>query len=115
MPMRHPVVPARRELRPSSTSHRAHDFRSYGTFELPFGPGRWLGANSSGWFARLIERWDVGAIVNLTSGAPLYVIGGQTIYGLTTLVGGETASRINGQTVTGIGTPDIVGAFPRDG
>src|SRR5207247_2081830 len=96
-------------------THRAHDFRSYGTFELPFGPGRWLGANSSGWFARLVERWDVGAIVNLTSGAPLYVIGGQTIYGLTTLLGGETASRINAQTMTGIGTPDLVGAFPRDG
>src|SRR5438876_8853358 len=96
-------------------THRAHDFRSYGTFELPFGPGRWLGANSSGWLGRLIERWDVGAIVNLTSGAPLYVIGGQTIYGLTTLLGGETASRINAQTMTGIGTPDIVGAFPRDG
>jgi len=43
------------------------------------------------------------------------VIGEQTIYGLTTLVGGETASRMNGQTVTGIGTPDVVGEFPRDG
>ena len=96
-------------------THRAHDFRSYGSFELPFGPGKLLGANSSGWFARLIEGWDVGAIVNLTSGAPLLVIGGQTIYGLTTLVGGETASRINGQTVTGAGTPDVVGEFPRQG
>src|SRR5262249_46847015 len=28
-------------------THRAHDFRSYGTFQLPFGPGRWLGGNSS--------------------------------------------------------------------
>src|SRR5207245_1739408 len=96
-------------------THRAHDFRSYGTFELPFGPGRWLGANSSGWFARLIERWDVGAIVNLTSGAPIMVLGGQTISGLTTVVGGETASRANGQTITGVGIPDIVGAFPRGG
>src|SRR5207249_6472455 len=96
-------------------THRAHDFRSYGTFELPFGPGRLLGANSSGWFARLIEGWNVGAIVNLTSGAPILVLGGQTISGLTTLVGGETASRIGGQTITSAGTPDIVGAFPRDG
>ena len=96
-------------------THRAHDFRSYGTFALPFGPGRWLGTNTSGWFARLIERWDVGAIVNLTSGAPILVLGGQTISGLTTLVGGETASRIGGQTITSAGIPDIVGAFPRDG
>ena len=43
------------------------------------------------------------------------VIGGQTIYGLTTLVGGETASRTGGQTITGAGTPDIVGEFPRQG
>src|SRR6058998_533438 len=96
-------------------THRAHDFRSYGSFELPFGPGRWLGANTSGWFARLIEGWDVGTIVNLTSGAPLLVIGGQTIYGLTTVVGGETASRNGGQTITGAGNPDIVGEFPRNG
>ena len=25
--------------------HRTHDFRCYGTFELPFGPGKWLGDN----------------------------------------------------------------------
>ena len=77
------------------STHRAHDFRSYGTFQLPFGPGRLLGGNSSGWLARLIERWDFGAIVNLTSGAPLNIVGGNTIYAL--------------------GTPDIVGAFPREG
>src|SRR5437870_2099949 len=77
------------------STHRAHDFRSYGTFQLPFGPGRLIGGNSSGWLARLIERWDFGAIVNLTSGAPLNIVGGNTIYAL--------------------GTPDIVGAFPREG
>jgi hypothetical protein len=76
-------------------THRAHDFRSYGAFELPFGPGRLLAGHSSGWLARLIEHWDVGAIVNLTSGAPLNIVGGNTIYF--------------------IGTPDIVGVFPRDG
>jgi hypothetical protein len=96
-------------------THRTHDFRSYGSFQLPFGPGRLLGAHTSGWFARLIEGWDVGTIVNLTSGAPLLVVGGQTIYGLTTVVGGDTASRVNGATISGAGIPDIVGAFPRDG
>jgi hypothetical protein len=96
-------------------TNRIHDFRSYGTFELPFGPGRLLGANTSGWFARLIEHWDAGAIINLTSGAPVMVVGGQTIYGLTTAVGGTPPSRVDGQTVTGAGIPDIVGAFPRQG
>src|SRR5262249_17873080 len=76
-------------------THRAHDFRSYGAFELPFGPGKLLAGNSSGWLARLIEHWNVGAIVNLTSGAPLNIVGGNTIYFM--------------------GTPDIVGAFPREG
>ena len=96
-------------------TQRLHDFRSFGTFELPFGPGRLLGANTSGWFARLIEGWDAGAIINLTSGAPLLVPGGQTIYGLSTLVGGTPPSRVDGTTVTGAGAPDIVGVFPRQG
>jgi hypothetical protein len=75
------------------STHRAHAFRSYGTFELPFGPNRLLGGNSSGWMARLIEGWEVGAILNLTSGAPLTIGAVNTLYS-------------NGR-------PDIVGAFPR--
>jgi hypothetical protein len=72
-----------------------HDFRSYGSFELPFGPGKLLARNSAGWLARAIEGWQVGTILNLTSGAPLNVVGANTLYNL--------------------GTPDIVGAFPRTG
>jgi hypothetical protein len=76
-------------------SHRLHDFRSYGSFELPFGPGKIIGGGSSGWVARVIGGWQVGTILNLTSGAPLNVGGVTTLYNL--------------------GTPDIVGAFPREG
>jgi hypothetical protein len=76
-------------------NHRAHDLRSFGTFELPFGPGKLLGRDSSGWFARAIEGWKVGAIVNMTSGAPLLVVGRNTLYAA--------------------GTPDVVGDFPREG
>jgi hypothetical protein len=76
-------------------SNRSHDFRSFGTFELPFGPGRWLGGNSSGLLARLIEGWQIGTIFNMTSGAPLNVGGRNTLY----------AS----------GSPDIVGEFSRKG
>jgi hypothetical protein len=78
------------------TTHRLHDVRSFGSFELPFGPGKILGGNSSGWVARLIEGWQLGTIFNMNSGAPLDVGGGRTGY----------ASP---------GTPDITGAFPREG
>jgi hypothetical protein len=77
------------------SSHRTHDFRSFGTFDLPIGPNRMIGSNSSGWVARLIEGWKVGTILTMSSGAPLTVVGRNTLY----------------QT----GTPDIVGEFPRKG
>jgi hypothetical protein len=80
------------------SSHRAHDFRSYGTFELPFGPGKLVGGSVSNWIARIIEGWKVGTIFNLTSGAPMNIVGGNTLYGLGT--------QFNG-------TPDVVGDFPR--
>src|SRR5258706_15637817 len=73
--------------------HRVHDFRGYGTYELPFGPGRWLGSNSGGIVARLIEGWQFGTIFNATTGAPLNV---------------DARNTINRT-----GTPDLVGAFPR--
>jgi hypothetical protein len=77
------------------STHRTHEMRSYGTFDLPFGPGKLFAGNSSGWLARLIEGWRFGTIFNLSSGAPLNVAGQNTLY----------AS----------GTPNIVGVFPRQG
>jgi hypothetical protein len=77
------------------TNDRTHSFRSYGTFELPFGPNKWLGGGSSGLLARVIEGWQVGTILNLTSGAPLTIQSGTTLYAN--------------------GTPDIGGDFPRQG
>jgi hypothetical protein len=77
------------------TNNRAHSFRSYGTFELPFGPGKWIGGNTSGVLARLIEGWQLGSIVNLTSGAPMNISSGTTLYMS--------------------GTPDLAGDFPRSG
>jgi hypothetical protein len=77
------------------STDRTHDFRSYGTFELPFGPGRLLGGNSSGWLARALEGWKIGTILNMSSGAPLNIESRNTLYAA--------------------GTPDIVGEFPRQG
>jgi hypothetical protein len=75
--------------------HRLHDFRAYGTFQLPFGPGKLFAGNTGGWIARAIEGWQLGTIVNVSSGSPLSV------------------SAIN--TINRSGTPDLVGAFPREG
>src|SRR5262249_8168126 len=77
------------------STHRTHDFRAFGTYELPIGPGQMLLGNSSGWLARVVEGWKAGTILNMSSGAPLLVVGSNTLYNL--------------------GTPDIVGAFPRNG
>ncbi len=74
---------------------RTHDFRAYGTFELPFGPAKFIGGDSKGWVARVIEGWQVGMIMNATTGGPLNV-----------------AAR---NTINRTGTPDIVGNFDRKG
>ena len=78
-----------------AASHRVHDFRGYASFELPFGPGKLIGGNSAGWVAGLIGGWQLGTIFNASSGAP------------------QAVSARN--TINRTGTPDIVGAFPRDG
>src|SRR6185436_7098696 len=78
-----------------SNFHRTHNFRGYGTFELPFGPGKFVGGNTSGIFAHVIEGWQFGTIFNMSTGAPLNVVARNTI--------------------NRTGTPDIIGDFPRDG
>jgi hypothetical protein len=74
---------------------RVHDFRTNGTFTLPFGPNELFFGNSSGLAARLIEGWQMSWIVNLNSGEPLNVTAQNMLYG-------------NGR-------PDIVGPFPLTG
>ncbi|MBI2150294.1 MAG: hypothetical protein HYU27_06780 [Acidobacteria bacterium] len=75
-------------------SHRAHDFRINGAWELPFGPNRLLLGNSRGLLSRLAERWQLSWILNMTSGAPL--------------------SLSSTNTYIGSGRPQIVGPFPKD-
>jgi hypothetical protein len=59
---------------------------------MPFGPGKLLMGNSSGWLARLVEQWQVSGTFNLTSGGPLTIAANNMLYAN--------------------GTPDIVGPFP---
>jgi len=51
-------------------SARGSDFRTNGTFELPIGPNQLLLGKSSGWLARVLERWQMGFIYNIFSGSP---------------------------------------------
>jgi hypothetical protein len=62
-----------------TASHRAHDFRSNGSFELPIGPNKLFFGNATGWAARLMERWQANVIVNMTSGARA-TIGAATMF-----------------------------------
>jgi hypothetical protein len=50
-------------------SSRTHDFRSNGTFELPFGPNKFLLGSTHGLLARMIERWQTGIIMSMSSGS----------------------------------------------
>jgi hypothetical protein len=75
---------------------RTHSFRTNGTYELPFGPGRPLLASAPGWLSRIVERWQFGGIANWTSGAPLNVTANLATFS------SATANMAN-----------IVGAFPK--
>jgi hypothetical protein len=77
---------------------RTHDFRTNGTFELPFGPGKLLMGTSSGWLARLVEGWQLNGTFNVSSGAPLSFV---------TSGGGLGVNQLYTN-----GTPDVVGPFP---
>jgi hypothetical protein len=76
---------------------RRHDFRTNGTFELPFGPGQLLLRNSSGILGRMVEGWQMSWIVNVGSGAPSSIA---------TAVGTTGVNQLYAN-----GVPDIVGPF----
>jgi hypothetical protein len=81
-------------------SHRTHDFRGNGIFELPFGPNRPLFGTSPGWLGHIIGGWQTGIIVNLTTGAPTN-IGATYVVGTTTYHTGLYNSAV----------ADVVGPF----
>jgi len=65
------VDPRYRSTKALQAFHRTHAIRSNGTWQLPFGPNQMLLAAAPGWVSRLVERWQLGAIVSWNSGAPL--------------------------------------------
>jgi hypothetical protein len=60
--------------------HRTHVARTSGTYELPMGPGKLLFGNARGFWARLLERWQVGNIINLFSGDPITITSGRASF-----------------------------------
>ncbi len=46
-------------------------WRTNGIYELPFGPGKLIGRNTSGVIAKVIGGWQVGGIFNVFSGYPI--------------------------------------------
>ena len=61
-------------------SSLTHDLRTNGTFELPIGPNKIMLGNSSGWVARMVERWQASIIYNVSSGTPNSVTAGALNY-----------------------------------
>jgi hypothetical protein len=81
-------------------SNIPHDIRTNGSFELPIGPGKFLLSNSNGVLARALEKWQIGAILNMSSGRPVTLLGGTGLnYGSST---SSTAPNI---------AADVVGDF----
>jgi Carboxypeptidase regulatory-like domain len=69
--------PAQRNLNFGAQNIAQHTLRMNGTVELPIGPGKLLLGNSSGWVARVLERWQTSFIANMSSGSPATLTPGQ--------------------------------------
>ncbi|MBY0373982.1 MAG: hypothetical protein K2Q23_08295, partial [Bryobacteraceae bacterium] len=57
-----------------------HVMRNSGTFELPIGPGKKFLTRSRGPLARIVERWQIGGIVNFFSGSPISIFSGRASF-----------------------------------
>ena len=57
-----------------------HSLRTNATTELPLGPNKLFFGNSSGWVARALERWQLGLIYNLSTGAPTSITATPMLY-----------------------------------
>jgi hypothetical protein len=71
--------PANRDLDRMRGAEPLHSLRTNGTFELPIGPNKLFFANSSGWVARVLEKWQTSFILNMASGQPVSIGGAGTM------------------------------------
>jgi hypothetical protein len=77
---------------------RAHQITSNGTYELPFGLGHRLLGNAPNWVQQVVNKWQLGGLLNINSGAPLTL----------TATGTQTISNVAAQ-------PNIVGNLGKIG
>ncbi len=56
---------------PGVDTDRAHQITSNGTYELPFGTGHFLLGNAPGWVQQIVNKWQIGGIMNFYTGGPL--------------------------------------------
>jgi hypothetical protein len=90
--------PTRRNIEKSLLGFdRAHQITSNGTFELPFGTGHRILGDAPGWVQQIVNRWQLGGLMNFNSGAPLTI----------TATGTQTISNVAAQ-------PNIVGELPEN-
>jgi hypothetical protein len=61
-------------------SDRAHNWVTFGTFDLPFGPSGLIGKGAHGAVARIIGGWQLGWITSVQSGAPLAITANCGLY-----------------------------------
>ena len=89
--------PTRRSLEKTLLGFdHAHQISSNGTYELPFGTGHFLAGGAPGWVQQIVNRWQLGGILNYNTGAPLSFTSGIS-----------TISTVGAQ-------PNIVGTLPKD-
>ena len=62
-------------------SNRTHSWVTYGGWELPFGPGKWIGGSTTGWLSRVAEGWQTSWITSVASGTPLSITANNMLYG----------------------------------
>jgi hypothetical protein len=65
-------------------SDRKHNWVTYGSYDLPFGPNGLIGKSTNGVWSRMIGGWQLGWITSITSGAPLTITANCGLYGLCT-------------------------------
>jgi hypothetical protein len=88
------------------TFNRTHDFRSNGTWELPFGPDRKFLNSAPGLLSRIVERWQLGGIFTWSSGAPVTITASNAETTYTVVPGTINLTRT-------ANTPMILGNFPK--
>jgi hypothetical protein len=88
------------------TFHRTNDYRSNGTYELPFGPNRKFLSGAPNFVSRIVERWQLGGIFSWSSGAPLTITAANAENTWTPVPGTINLARTSN-------TPLVAGNFPK--